>query len=72
MTLLLLYSLVLSRNNANQKVCIVGVVGRFHLFDEASSLNQLLNTDVFKADKYNLKEVPLSNASGAKQVRFLY
>eukprot|EP00111_Clytia_hemisphaerica_P005431 TCONS_00015699-protein len=64
----------IERNNANQKVCIVGVVGRFHLFDGASSLNQLLNTDVFKADKSNLKEVPLSNASGAKQVeiRLLY
>lgn len=60
------------RNNANQKVCIVGVVGRFHLYQEGSSLNQLLNTDIFKGSKQNnLKEINLGPGTAGKQVRSL-
>ncbi|XP_057315478.1 nonsense-mediated mRNA decay factor SMG8-like [Hydractinia symbiolongicarpus] len=47
--------------NGNQKVCVVGIIGRCHLLHKDGALNQLVDHNVFQTDSKTHKLQPKEN-----------
>ncbi|XP_047133699.1 nonsense-mediated mRNA decay factor SMG8 isoform X1 [Hydra vulgaris] len=61
-------------SNGNQKICVVGIIGRCHLNDKDTGLNQLVDHNVFKTQKdFSQKQDSSQNEDTAKvQVQMFY